>query len=149
MYCSRCGSAVDEGGDFCANCGAHVMRSPVSSVAPQVATYATATKKKSMLGYALSLIGGALTFLAGVGYFMFGVPVAGVLGIIFAVAVVIISRRLHAAPNIKSVGIIGTVPTFIGLFMLVASGTLLPFDIGVSIAGLLIAVGNSAALAGR
>jgi hypothetical protein len=149
MYCWKCGRAVDEGNAFCPHCGAQVGGSPVAPVAPQVEKYKPAAKKKPRIGYALSLIGGVLTFLSGIGYLVIGNPVAGVLGIIFAIVVITIARRIYAAADMKKVGLIGIVPFFIGWFILIASGTILPFDLVVNIAGFLVVVGSVSMLAGR
>ena len=121
----------------------------MASGAPQVTTYTQTAKKKPKFGYALSLIGGVLTFLAGIGYFIIGNPVAGVLGIIFGFLIIYYSRRVYAAVDMRKVGLPGIIPFFIGWFILIASGTLLAFDIGVSIAGVLTVVGSSMMFAGK
>jgi len=149
LYCQNCGTAVDEGSAFCANCGAQIRGSPVASGAAQVTAYTPTTKKKPKTGYALSLIGGALTLLSGIGYLVFGNPVAGILGLIFGVLIIVYSRRTYAAADARKVGLTGVIPFFIGWFVLIASGTLLPFDIGVSIAGFLTVVGSVSMFAGR
>ncbi len=121
----------------------------MASSAPQIASYTQATKKKPKIGYALSLLGGALTFLSGIGYLIVGNPVAGVLGIIFGILIVYYARKIHAAADMRKVGLPGVIPFFIGWIVIKASGTLLPFDIGVSVAGFLTVVGSATMLAGR
>jgi len=147
LYCPNCGNAVDDGNAFCPNCGAQITGSAVASGAPQVEKDASTTGKKPKTGYALSLIGGALTFLSGIGYFVLGNPAAGVLGIIFGILIVTFARRLYSAADMKKVGPLGIIPFFIGWFILIASGTLLPFDLVVSVAGLLTVVGSVSSFA--
>jgi hypothetical protein len=149
MYCWKCGRAVDEGNAFCPHCGAQIGGSPVAPVAPQVEKYTPAAKKKPRIGFALSLIGGVLTFLSGVGYLIVGNPVAGLLGVIFGILIVVCSRRLFAATDVRKVGIFGAIPFFLGWVVLIASGTVLPFDPVVSLAGFLTVVGSVGLLAGR
>ncbi len=149
MYCRSCGRAVDEGNAFCPHCGAQISGSPAAPVAPQVEKYTPAAKKKPRTGYFVTLIGGGLIFLSGIGYLILGNPAAGVLGIIFGILVVVFARRLHAAADLKAAGIYGMIPFFIGWFVLLASGTLLPFDLVVSLSGVFAAIGSSAMLAGK
>ena len=149
MFCSNCGSAVDEGSSFCANCGAQIRASPAASSAPQVERSTPTGGRKPRTGYILSLIGGALTFLSGIGYFVLGVPIAGVLGIIFGILIVIPARRIYTSEDARKVGLLGAFPFVIGWIVLIASGTLLPFDLVVSIAGFLTVVGSVSQLARR
>ena len=80
---------------------------------------------------------------------MVGNPVAGVLGIIFGFLIIYYGRRLYAAADMRKIGIYGAIPFLLGWFILIASGTLLPFDIGVSLAGFLTVVGSVSLFAGR
>ena len=148
MYCPHCGAAVDEGSTFCPNCGAQITGSPAAS-GEQVEKYAPTTRKKPRIGYALSLLGGALTFLSGAGYFVIGNPVAGVLGVIFGILVLVVARRIYSEADTRKLGLLGMIPFVIGMIVLIASGTLLPFDLVVSLAGVFIVVGSSAMISGR
>jgi hypothetical protein len=116
---------------------------------PRVEATAPTPKAKPRIGYILAIIGGALTLLSGIGYLVLGNPVAGVLGVVFGVLIVIYSRRLYAAVDIRKVGIYGAIPFFLGWVVLIASGTLLPFDLVVSLAGFLTVVGSVGLFAGR
>ena len=95
------------------------------------------------------MIGGALTLLSGIGYLVIGNPVAGVLGFIFGILIMFYSRRLHTAGDLSKVGIFGAIPFLLGWVVLIASGTLLPFDLVVSLAGFLTIVGGVSLLARR
>jgi hypothetical protein len=114
-----------------------------------VERYGPTTKKKPRTGYALSLIGGALTFLSGIGYLVLGNPVPGILGLIFGVLIIVYARRIYAAADMRKVGLTAVIPFFIGWIILLASGTLLPFDLVVSLAGFLTVVGSVSLFAGR
>lgn len=80
---------------------------------------------------------------------MIGNAIAGVLGVIFAILIVTFARRLYSAVDVRKVGIFGIIPFLLGWFILIASGTLLPFDIGVSLAGFLTVIGSASMFAGR
>ena len=149
LFCPNCGNAVEEGNAFCPNCGAQITGSPVTSGAPNTEKYSPTAKTRPRTGYILSLVGGALTLLSGIGYLVLGNPVVGVLGIIFGILIITLSRRLHMITDRKEMGLFGFVPFLIGWFLLIASGTLLPFDLVVSIAGFLTIVGSSGMFAGK
>jgi len=149
LYCPNCGASVDEESSFCPNCGAQIGGRPAASGAPQSEIRTSAARSRPRIGYIISIIGGALILLSGIGYLIVGNPVAGVLGIIFGILVITFSRRLYKAADVKSLGLVGVMPFFIGMIVLIVSGTVLPFDIGVSLAGCLTVVGNSAMLAGK
>jgi len=149
LYCPNCGNAVEESNTFCPSCGALIKGSPAAPGAPQAASYAPAARTKSRTGYLVTLFGGVLTFLSGVAYLVLGNPVAGVLGVVFGIAVIVAARRIFSAPDMKTVGLVGVTPFFIGWIVLIASGTLLPFDLVVSLAGVLTVVGSSAMIARR
>ena len=145
LYCPNCGNAVEEGNKFCPRCGALIAGSNAVPGAFQAPT----PTKKPRAGYFISLLGGALIFLSGLGYLVIGNPVAGILGLIFGVIVLFFARRIRRAADPRQLGLFGLIPFFIGLFVLVASGTLLPFDIGVSLGGLFAVIGNTAQLSRR
>jgi hypothetical protein len=149
LYCPNCGTAVDEGSAFCSNCGALIKGNPEAAGALQGEKCAPSRNKKPRTGYLLSLIGGVLTFLSGIAYFVLGNPVAGALGVVFAILIIFFARRMFAAADVKKVGFFGFIPFVLGWFILIASGTLLPFDIVVSIAGLLTVVGSVSLFSGR
>jgi len=149
LYCPNCGRAVGAGYAFCPNCGAQIRGGPVAPGAPQVERDTPTARKKPRTGYALSLIGGVLTFLSGVGYLVLGNPVAGILGIIFGILIITFARRIYAATEMRKAGLPGVIPFFIGWIVLIASGTLLPFDLVVSIAGFLTVIGSVSMFAGR
>jgi hypothetical protein len=149
LYCPKCGSAVEEGSAYCGNCGAPVRAGPVAQPAPQAGRFTPASSKKPRLGYVLSLIGGVLIFLSGVGYFVLGNAVAGILGLVFGVLVVVYARRIYGATDMRKLGLAGVIPFFIGWIVLMASGTLLPFDLVVSLAGFLTIVGSVGQFAKR
>jgi hypothetical protein len=121
----------------------------VAPGAPQVATYTPSARKKGKIGYALSQVGGALTFLSGIAYAALGNAVVGILGITFGILIVVFARRTYSAAEVRKVGLPGIIPFVIGWFMLIASGTLISFDIGVSIAGFLTVVGSLMMFAGK
>jgi len=147
LYCANCGTPVDEGAGFCPNCGAHVTGGAAAPVAQQQSRSILKWTMKPRTAYILSMAGGVLTFLDGLAYLYLGVPIAGVLGVIFAFLILYYSRKRYRAPDFGMLGIGGIVPFVIGWFLLLASGTLLPFDIAVSVAGILVIAGSAGSFA--
>ncbi|MGA2664121.1 MAG: zinc ribbon domain-containing protein [Nitrososphaerales archaeon] len=149
MYCANCGTPVDEGAGFCPNCGAQVTGSAAVTGAQRQTRSVLKGAMKPRTGYILSTIGGVLTFLDGIAYLYLGVPVYGVLGLIFGFLILIYSRKIYKATDVRTMGIGGVIPFVIGWFLLLASGTLIPFDIGVTVAGFLVVVGGIGSFAGK
>ena len=106
-------------------------------------------KTKPIIGYVVSLIGGIIIFLAAIVYLELGNPVAGIVGIIFVILVIIFARRGYHASDRKAQQIDGTIPMFIGFIIMIASGTLLAFDFTVIIGGFLLATGGALISGGK
>jgi hypothetical protein len=106
-------------------------------------------KTKPIIGYVVSLIGGLIILLAAIVYLATGNPVAGIVGIIFVILIIIFARRGYLATDKKTQQLYGAIPMFIGFIVMIASGTLLAFDLTVIIAGFLTAIGGALISAGK
>jgi hypothetical protein len=109
----------------------------------------TGSRKSPIIGLVVSLIGGAIIFLAAIVYLIIGNPVAGILGIVFVILIIIFANRGYRATDKKSQQIYGAIPMFIGFIVMIASGTLLAFDLVVLIGGFLTAIGGALISAGK
>ena len=58
-------------------------------------------KTKPIIGYVVSLIGGLIILLAAIVYLATGNPVAGIVGIIFVILIIIFARRGYLATDKK------------------------------------------------
>lgn len=149
MYCPECGTLVDEGNSFCPNCGAQIKVSPLATAVAQDDKPVAVARTRPLVGLVLSAVGGAITFLASIVYLVVGNPVAGVLGVLLAIIAVLFARKGYLATDKKKQQLNGVVPMFIGLFLMLAGGTLLAFDFVVIVAGFLAAAGGALVSEGK
>jgi hypothetical protein len=143
-FCPKCGKEVLSNAVFCPSCGSSLGNSsPLPSPLP------VHTAKRPNLGFLVLLIGVAIIFLSAVVYLAVGVPVAGVVGIVFAIVATVFGRRAHRATDGKEMRTYGTIPLFIGLIIMIVDGPLLNFDIGVLLGGLMMMLGGVMVSSGK
>lgn len=144
-FCVNCGAEIDARAEICPKCRVRVA--PPPSTQPSSETLKA--KGKPKIGLIGSIIGGLIIFVASIVYLVIGVPIAGVLGIIFVAASIFFVHRGYVATEKKTQQISGAIPMFIGLFIMIASGTLLAFDMTVIIGGFILTLGGIFISAGK
>ncbi|MGO8806709.1 MAG: hypothetical protein ACLQO7_08955 [Candidatus Bathyarchaeia archaeon] len=105
--------------------------------------------KRPRWGYIIALLGAIVIFLSGIVYFAYGNVAVGVLGVVFAILTIWFGRKAYLTGEKKDQRMYGMIPMLIGFFVMIATGTLMAFDMAVLIGGFLITLGGVALTSGK
>lgn len=132
-------------------CGVRVSPSPPTQAPPGGLGLSTMlkVKEKPRMGFIASLFGALIIFIAAIVYFALGNATAGIVGIVFVIASGIFAYMGYVTLEKKKQQLYGAIPMLIGFIIMIATGTLLGFDIVVLIGGFIIAIGGILITSGK
>lgn len=97
----------------------------------------------------MTLLGSIVILISALVYLVLGNAEVGVIGIVFAILAIWFGQKAYTTVDQKDKRFYGIIPMFIGFFVMIATGTLMSFDMAVLIGGFLMTVGGVAMTSGK